>query len=372
MSLTVREPGLQSLLVDFGRERSRALGVSVGGAADRAALTLGNALVGNPLHAVALEVAFAGPTLEAHHPVACVIFGAPFQSTLNGNPLPTGTTFTLEPGNVLRVGGTRTGARAYLCVAGGFHAEEILGSRSALEPIRAGDTLQCAVSRTESRSLPFCEARPTPSSPLPEGKGEKNPSPTPPLNGEGLKTIADCFVYAGFGPVPPSFLGKGVRGLGSCSPFPLGRGDGGVGSVHSLRVLNGPQRDWFTDDTFFTQTYEVSAASNRMGLRLKGAPLSRVPGELVSEAVAPGAVQVTNDGLPIVLGVDGQTIGGYPKVAHVIRADLDLLAQLRPNDRVQFVCVSPDEADHAARVRAAFLSEWVTRLDIAERQPVIG
>ncbi len=137
-------------------------------------------------------------------------------------------------------------------------------------------------------------------------------------------------------------------------------------------MLNGPQRDWFTDDTFFTQTYEVSAASNRMGLRLKGAPLSRVPGELVSEAVAPGAVQVTNDGLPIVLGVDGQTIGGYPKVAHVIRADLDLLAQLRPNDRVQFVCVSPDEADHAARARVAFLSEWVTRLRIAERQPVIG
>ncbi|MFM8273075.1 MAG: allophanate hydrolase, partial [Gemmata sp.] len=100
MSLRVREPGLQSLLVDFGRARARALGVPVGGAADRAALTLGNALVGNDPHAVALEVTLAGPTLEARHQVACVIFGAPFQSRVNGAPhTPAGTTFTLEAGD---------------------------------------------------------------------------------------------------------------------------------------------------------------------------------------------------------------------------------------------------------------------------------
>ena len=135
MSLVVREAGLQSLLVDFGRERSRALGVPVGGAADRAALALGNALVGNEPHAVAVEAAFVGPTLEALHPTACVIFGAPFQSTVNGIAVAAGVTFTLEPGDVLRVGGTLIGARAYLCVAGGFDVPEVLGSRSALEPL---------------------------------------------------------------------------------------------------------------------------------------------------------------------------------------------------------------------------------------------
>jgi allophanate hydrolase subunit 2 len=109
-----------------------------------------------------------------------------------------------------------------------------------------------------------------------------------------------------------------------------------------------------------------------MGLRLKGAPLTRRPGELVSEAVAPGAVQITNDGLPIVLGVDGQTIGGYPKVAHVVRADLDCLAQLRPGDRVRFVRVTLEEAEAAANARASFLREWLTRLHIAERQPTLG
>ena len=95
----------------------------------------------------------------------------------------------------------------------------------------------------------------------------------------------------------------------------------------------------------------------------------RRAGELVSEAVAPGAVQVTNDGLPVVLGVDGQTIGGYPKIAHVIRADLDWLAQLRPGDRVRFLRVTIEEAEQAARERAAFLKEWLTRLRIADRQP---
>ncbi|MDY3553618.1 biotin-dependent carboxyltransferase family protein [Gemmata sp. JC717] len=314
MSLSVRESGSQSLLVDFGRERSRALGVPVGGAADRAALALGNALVGNAPHTVALEVALAGPVLEALHPTACAIFGAPFQSTVNGRSLNPGMTFQLDPGDVLRVGGTAAGARAYLCVAGGFEANEVLGSRSALEPLRAGTVLTCAASRCEPRGFPFAWL------------GEAYLSP----------------------------------------PFSAGEGD------QCLRTLDGPQRDWFIDDLFFTQTYDVLPASNRMGVRFRGASLARRPGELVSEAVAPGAVQVTNDGLPVVLGADGQTIGGYPKVAHVIRADLDRLAQLRPGDRVRFVRVSSAEAEDAARERAALLRGWLIRLAIAERRPVFG
>ncbi|MCI0699904.1 MAG: biotin-dependent carboxyltransferase family protein [Planctomycetia bacterium] len=172
MSLLVLEAGLQSLLVDFGRPRSRSLGVPVGGAADRAALALGNALVGNSPDALALEVILSGPTLEARHPTACVIFGAPFQSTVNEKPLAVGTTFTLEAGDVLRVGGTQTGARAYLCVAGGFDSPEVLKSRSALEAIRAGDTLACRASRIEPRSLPFITG-PPPQPPSLQGGGRK-------------------------------------------------------------------------------------------------------------------------------------------------------------------------------------------------------
>jgi antagonist of KipI len=343
MSLALLDSGLLCLLVDRGRPRWRSLGVPVGGAADRTALALGNALVGNPPDAVALEVTLAGPTLEARHPTAGVVFGAPFQITANRRPVAAGTTFTLEPGDVLRVGGTPEGVRGYLCVAGGFESPEILGSRSGLEPLTAGAELACLPSRCEPRGLGFASLP----SPL-AGEGGDRGSP-----GEA----------GGSGPLTPDPSPRG----------PLGRqpsgGEPGEGSV--VRVLDGPQRDWFPDDRFFTQLYEVTPASNRMGLRLAGEPLARRPGELVSEAVAPGAVQVTNDGRPVVLGVDGQTIGGYPKVAHVIRADLDLLAQLRPGQKVRFARVTPDEAAAAAAGRAAELRRWLARLRAAERQPVL-
>jgi allophanate hydrolase subunit 2 len=240
MSLLVIDPGLHSLLVDLGRPRSRALGVPLGGVADRGALALGNALVGNAPDVLAIECTLAGPTLRAEHRTACVLFGAAFPLTVNERCLSAATTFTLDRGEVLRIGGTRSGARGYLCVAGGFDAPSVLDSRSALEPLKRRDILACRASWCERRGLPF-----------------------------------DSLV--------------------------LPSEDSGSRLTRIVRVLDGPQRDWFPDDRFFTQDYEVTAASDRMGLRLSGEPLTRKPGELVSEAVAPGAVQVTNDGLPIVL-----------------------------------------------------------------------
>jgi antagonist of KipI len=311
LSLRVLNPGLHSLLVDAGRPGWRALGVPVGGAADRAALAVGNALVGNPHDTLGVEFTLAGPTLEAEHRTAGAVFGAPFAVSVGGRPIPTGTTFTLEPGDVLTIGGTPAGARGYLCVAGGFDGPAVLGSRSGLEPLRPSDVLPCLPSRCEPRGLGFASL--------------------------------------------PSPRGGGAGGGGLCA-----------------RVLDGPQRDWFPDDRFCAQDYAVTPAGNRMGVRLAGEPLARRPGELVSEAVAPGAVQVTNDGLPVVLGVDGQTIGGYPKVAHVIRADLDLVGQFRPGDRVRFVRVTAEEAEAAARSRAALVRGWLARLRAADRAPVVG
>lgn len=306
MSLRVRQPGSYSLPVDLGRTGYRHLGVPLGGAADRAAFVLGNALVGNPPTAVALEIALLGPVLEALDPTALVVFGAPFACTVNDRPVAAGTTFTLEAGDVLRVSGTPHGSRAYLCVAGGFRTPVVLGSGSALEPIKEGEVLRCAASRTESRRLPFVS--------LPAAAGE---------------------------------------------------------SALTLRVYDGPQADWFATDTFYGEGYAVTPASNRMGLRLRGPTVARRPGELTSEAVAPGAVQVTNDGQPLVLGVDGQTIGGYPKIAHVIRADLDKLGQLRPGEVVRFRRVSRAAGEEAARRRTELLNYWLKRLRAAERSPVL-
>ncbi|MGE3808980.1 MAG: allophanate hydrolase subunit 2 family protein, partial [Gemmataceae bacterium] len=144
--LRVVAPGLYTLLVDAGRPGSRALGVPVGGAADRAALLLGNALVGNPPETPALEVALSGPTLQTDASVACVLCGADFQLAAEGHPrgsLQSNKTFTLAAGGTLNIGAARSGARGYLCIRGGFQAPLILGSRSALEPLSAGITLNC-------------------------------------------------------------------------------------------------------------------------------------------------------------------------------------------------------------------------------------
>jgi antagonist of KipI len=297
-TLHVLHPGLCTLVVDFGRRSWRSLGVPLGGAADRRSLALGNALVGNPPDAAALEVTLAGPTLMATCDLACVLFGAPFAMTSDRQPLRAGKTFTLALGEELRVGGTPEGVRGYFCVRGGLAVPTILGSRSGIEPLAAGAELPCEPSAIRPRFLsehPAWDDEPT-----------------------------------------------------------------------TLRVLPGPQASWFREEEFYPQAYTVSPASNRMGLRLRGTPLTLPDRELVSEPVCPGTVQVTRDGQCIVLGVDGQTIGGYPKVAQVIGADLDKVGQLRPGTAVRFRRVDLDEAERLSRQQRARLHEWLTRVRTAE------
>jgi antagonist of KipI len=143
-------------------------------------------------------------------------------------------------------------------------------------------------------------------------------------------------------------------------------GNDWIGEGRTLRVVDGAQADWFAGQSFFDGEFTVTADSNRMGLRLQGEPLEVTPRKLTSEAVCPGSVQVTRNGQCIVLGVDGQTIGGYPKIAQVIAADLDKLGQLRPGDAIRWVRVTLEEATRIYRRREARLREWLCRLQVAE------
>lgn len=129
-----------------------------------------------------------------------------------------------------------------------------------------------------------------------------------------------------------------------------------------LRILPGIQADWFDLGFFLGQKFEVTPVSNRMGLRLLGPPLRISDRQLMSEPVGPGSVQVTRDGQCIVLGVDGQTIGGYPKIAQVIGADVDKLSQLRPGDSIRFVQVTLEESEKRFHHKQAELDEWLIRL----------
>jgi 5-oxoprolinase (ATP-hydrolysing) subunit C len=289
-NLTILSPGLCTLVVDAGRPRTRNLGVPVGGAADRVSWAVGNALLDNPPDAAALEVRLAGPTVQADADLACVVFGAPFDLDVDGHPIPAGRTFTLPEGVPLCIRGSPAGCCAYLCVAGGFRMPPVLASRSSLQPLRAGDVLPCVGRDVPGRCL------------------------TPQL----IEEEADLL-----GPIPEPV---------------------------ALRVLPGPQADLFPRQEA-EETFLVTPESNRMGLRLRGRPLPVPPGEMISEPVCPGTVQVTRDGQRIVLGVDGQTIGGYPKVAQVIAADLDRLGRLRPGQEVRFEPVTLAKAEDLHRRR---------------------
>jgi antagonist of KipI len=300
--LILDRPGPATLVVDYGRPQARSLGVPLGGAADRAALALANALAGNPPDAAGLEFALAGPTLHADADLACVVFGAAFDIFSDRQKLEMGKTFTLHTGEKLTIGGARDGMRGYFCLRGGLEAPLVLGSRSSLEPLAAGAVLGCMPGRTHGRSV------------VPD----------------------DLF---------PSW----------------------TGGSRTLRVLDGPQAGWFSVDEFLTPAcFEVTPASNRMGLRLRGTALRVSDREMVSEPVCPGAVQVTRDGQCIVLGVDGQTIGGYPKIAQVAAADLDLLGQLRPGETVVFVRIGLEEARQLYLQRQRLLADWVGRLRVTE------
>jgi allophanate hydrolase subunit 2 len=311
MTLHVLEPGLCTLVVDCGRPGYRSLGVPIGGAMDRVALAVGNALVGNPPDAAALEISLAGPTLRAGCELACVVFGAPFDLASDRQRLAAGTTFTLQPGEELRIDGTASGMRAYLCVGGGLQTPIVLGSRSSLQPLRADTVLDCSPG-----SIPRRFVRPG-----------ANGSPS---------------WYPFFGPPPP---------------------------MTTLRVVAGAQMDWFAPEDWLTpadsgsrsREFQVAPASNRMGLRLLGNPIRLPARELVSEPVCPGSIQVTRDGQCIILAVDGQTIGGYPKIAQVIAADLDQLGQLRPGAQVAFERVDLDVAETLYREKQAQLRAWTLR-----------
>ncbi len=295
MSLFVLDAGLATRVVDLGRPASRRLGVAVGGAADRAALALGNALVGNAAESPALEVCLKGPVLRTEARLGGVLYGAPFTLTSARQQLRPGLTFTLEVGEEIHIGGASQDLRAYLCVPGGFQAPEILGSFSGLENIKAGEMLLCGESSLRKRFL-----SPAIWDQLREGR-------------------------------------------------------------NLLRVVPGLQADWFEENDFFDQEFTVTPALDRMGIRLSGQPLRLPERELVSEPVCPGSVQVTRDGQCIVLGIDGQTIGGYPKIAQIIQADLDHLGQLRPGDSLRFRKVDLAEAIDLYRRRQSFLHEWCLR-----------
>ncbi|WP_372521370.1 biotin-dependent carboxyltransferase family protein [Aeromicrobium sp.] len=280
MSLTVVSAGPLTLVQDDGRPGLASQGVGPSGAFDRRAMHQARALVGDAgLGTAVLEALGGGLVLRADAVHTLCVTGAVGPLHVDATPVDHGRPLRLRAGEVLHVGDPVVGLRTYVAVAGGLGVPPTLGSRSTdvlarlgPDPLADGDVLDVGRSR-----------------PLPDTR------PVPALLTPGTTTVD---------------------------------------------VVLGPRDDWFTRTALaglLGTAWTVSARSDRIGVRLDGLPLERaVDGELASEPVVRGSVQVTSAGLPVVLGPDHPVTGGYPVVGVVTADGVDRLAQARPGDTVRF------------------------------------
>jgi antagonist of KipI len=314
MEVMVIHAGLLSTIQDLGRPGLRQRGITAGGAMDPLSLRLANLMVGNPLNSPAIEMTLRGAELQFDHPALVAVCGGDFEVRVDGVSRSTARPLGIERGATLKVTAARRGCRAYLAIAGGFNIEPCLGGR--------GTDLRAGIGGFGGRALRTGD--------ILIGRDVKVPS------------VPDGW-----------FLAEDWRAdLSGRVP---------------LRALRGEHADEFTS-TVFDHAFEISPQSDRMGLRLNGPALSRATGaELLSTAVMPGTVQIPPDGHPIVLAADCQTIGGYPRGAHVITADLSTLGQLRPGDSVRFVEVELAAAHEALSEQELHLR--LLRIGLASRLP---
>jgi biotin-dependent carboxylase-like uncharacterized protein len=302
----VIQPGIFSTVQDLGRKGYFAVGIPPSGAMDKLALRMGNLLLKNPLGAAGIEVTAIGITLKVLRNTVIAITGGDFEAKINGDSVPNWHAIYLKKGDTLALGQAKAGWRGYICVAGGIDVPQILSSQSTYtqggiggvngRPLKAGDILECSV---------------------------------PMVN---LDTLNNRRVREAVLPVP--------------------------GEENLLRVVLGPQNDYVREESveeFLNTPYRVSPNSNRIGYRFEGPQLffkerersqdaGSDPSNIVDDGNAIGAIQIPGGTEPICLGPDGVSMGGYVKIACLITADMDRMAQLRLMEYANFKSVKVNEA----------------------------
>lgn len=306
--IEVIDGGMLTTVQDLGRAGYQRYGVPVAGAMDPIALRVANRLVGNDEGEAGIEMTLVGPTLRMVRDVAIAITGADLHPLLNGRPMAMWRAIRVRAGDEVACGGVRSGQRAYLAVRGGIAVAPVLRSRSTYVASRLGG-LHGQALRAGDR--------------LPIG------------------TVERGAIVAQRTPVP-AWLPPGA--------------------TRRIRVIPGPQADAFTDAglaTFLSADFMLSAESDRVGCRFEGPTIEHRRGaDIVSDGTAFGSIQVAGDGMPIILMADRGTTGGYTKIATVVSADLHLVSQAAPGDRVRFESVSVEEATAALREQ----HDWVASI----------
>jgi biotin-dependent carboxylase-like uncharacterized protein len=272
---------------------------------------MANKLVGNAWDATAIEATLLGPTLRFESECAFAITGARARITLNGKVQAPHTTLFAQTGDELAIGGTQEGARCYLAVAGGLNADRVLGSTST--------NLQAGFGGLHGRVL----------------------------------QAADVL----------EFTAAEVARLRTPKRFRLKMS--ASWAVHACASLETDLLDADSLTNLFDSNWTVCRRADRMGLRLEGATLKiDSDGRMPSAGVVPGTIQCPEDGSPYVLAVDAGTVGGYPRVAQVARADRHVLGQLRPGDRLRLLRREPDDAVAVLHAKIDYWQEWLPEIGV--------
>lgn len=305
-------PGIQTTVQDAGRFGYQWSGISPAGAMDLYSLRLANILVGNEMDEAGLEITVVGPQLVFDCAEVIAITGADLSPTLNGMPIAMNCAISVRVGDMLCFGQKKNGARAYLAFAGGIDIPPLMNSRSTLLRNKLGSMNGNALKKGEEVNLRSpCTALPNQSYRFVERE---------PIEDQNV----------------------------------------------TLRVVMGPQDDYFTDEgirTFLsTKGYRVTKQFSRHGYRLSGDVIQhRKGGDIVSDGIALGAIQIPSDGQPIIMLAERQSTGGYTKIANVISVDIAKISQCIAGARICFQPISIEQAQKMLR------DEYKSLCDLEEK-----
>jgi antagonist of KipI len=322
MEMIVTRAGFLTSVQDLGRTGFREFGVSLSGALDPFGMRVANLLVGNHEGEAGLEITFGGLQLHFQDERIVAWCGAEFDVWIGAAPLPAGHKALVRSGEELKFGRAQIGCRCWLAISGGIDVPMVLGSRST--------DLRTGFGGLDGRALRDGDILHLVQKPRPTSAATTSSSWTAP--------------HDWVSPAKPNPILRFLRGM-----------DWTRFNASTLQRLT-------------SEPFTVSPDSDRMGVRLTGPELPRADNvDFISEAVAPGTVQVPPSGQPILLLGDCQTIGGYPKIAHVITVDLGIAAQVRAGDRVRFSEVSLGDAHQLFLQRERALERF--RIGLSLRDP---
>ncbi|QEK11404.1 biotin-dependent carboxyltransferase family protein [Crassaminicella thermophila] len=300
-TINVIYPGLLTSVQDEGRYGYQQFGVPVSGVMDSFSHRVANILVGNDEKEAVLEVTMLGPKIVFENDSVIAITGGDLSPMINGKAISMWESIYVKKGDQLSFGGIKSGCRSYIAFAGGIDVDVIMGSKSTYMKGKIGG-----------------------------------------FEGRALK--AGDIVKIG---VPKEDLSILIGRKVSQKYIPK------ITSPFEVRVVLGPQDEYFTQkgiNTFLSNEYIVTNECDRMGFRLDGEAIEHVDGgDIISDGIAFGAIQIPGHGKPIIMMADRQTTGGYTKIANVISSDLYKIAQAKPNDKIRFKKVGIKEAQNILR-----------------------